>query len=173
MVEREAQRARETEAEPVDLYESSYKEYAEARRRAKEGRVVVKGNERPWKQGRQGRLKHYVHPALDVAVDGWAVFIHDIRTHSGKHCHQGGLCIYVLEGKGWTTVDGVRYDWEEGDLILLPIKPKGVEHQHFNAEPGKSCKWLAMIYKHYFGALGSEFEQREISPDAPGTASHA
>lgn len=77
----------------------------------------------------------------------------------------GGRAIYVLEGKGWTTVDGVRYDWEEGDLLLLPIKPEGVEHQHFNAEPGKPCKWLAMIYSPFKAALGSQMEQVEVSPD--------
>ena len=45
------------------------------------------------------------------------------RPRSGKHRHQGGLVIYVLEGKGYSIVDGERKDWEKGDLVLLPMKP--------------------------------------------------
>ena len=36
----------------------------------------------------------------DVPLQDWRIFVHDIKTHSGKHCHQGGLVIYVLESKG-------------------------------------------------------------------------
>jgi len=165
-LEREFVRAREAEAKQVNIYEAGYNLDAELRRRARECKVVVRGSERPWQQNRQGRIKFYLHAVIDdTAVFDWRLFVHDIKTHSGRHVHQGGLAIYVLEGKGWTTVDGVRHEWEEGDLILLPIKPKGVEHQHFNGEPGKPCKWLAMIYSPFKASLGSEMEQKEVSPD--------
>lgn len=170
-MERESVRTREAEARQVNTYEAGFSHDAELRRRAVECKVVVKGTERPWQQSRQGRIKFFLHATIDdTAVFDWRMFVHDIRTHSGKHRHQGGLAIYVVEGKGWTTVDSVRYDWEEGDLILLPVKPRGCEHQHFNAEPGKPCKWLALIYSPFKGALGSEMEQKEVSPD---WASHA
>src|SRR5690242_9499378 len=82
----------------------------------------------------KGRLRFYIARSSDTgsALNQWLVFQHDIHTHSGKHRHQGGLAIFVLEGEGYTEVDGVRIDWEAGDLILLPIKPDGCEHQHFN-----------------------------------------
>jgi hypothetical protein len=166
MAEREAFRTREAEARKLDYYELLYNLWAQARERAQTGQVVIKGKEQPWEQTRQAWLKHYLHPCIThTAVQGWLLFINDIRSHSGRHRHQGGLAIFVLEGKGWTVVDGVRYDWEEGDLILLPIKPHGVEHQHFNAQPGKPCKWLAFIYTPYVDALGNELEQKEVSPD--------
>lgn len=171
MVEREVERMREPEAYGFDVYERSYALEASKRQQALEGKVVIKGKDRPWQQGRQGRIKYLVHVVLnDAAVAGWRFFLHDIRIHSGRHRHQGGLAIYVIDGKGWTTVDGVRHDWEEGDLILLPVKPQGCEHQHFNAEPGKPCKWLAMIYVAYQDATGNQMEQKENSPDYTGHA---
>ena len=166
MVEREIQRTRGPEARDDPLYAWGFQQSDLWFRRATEGQVVMPGKNAPWVQGRQAKVKWFLHPLLqEPAVSGWMFFVQDIRTHSGRHRHQGGLAIYVLEGKGWTTVDGVRHDWEEGDLILLPIKPKGVEHQHFNAEPGKPCKWMAIIYTAYVDALGNEMTQKEVSPD--------
>ncbi|MDP2743768.1 MAG: cupin domain-containing protein [Dehalococcoidia bacterium] len=166
MAEREAMRAREAEAVSFNLYEEGFKYDANLRERAVKGRVVIRGKDRPWQQSRQGLIKFYLHAVLDdTSVGTWRFFVHDIRSHSGKHRHQGGLAIYVIEGRGWTVVDRQRHDWEEGDLILLPVKLGGCEHQHFNGEPGKPCKWLAMIYSPFKELLGSEMEQKEASPD--------
>lgn len=166
MAEREMVKARDAEAANVHLYDDIYNLCTAKRERASGGKVVIRGTERPWEQSRQARLKFFLHPGLtDTALGQWLFFIQDIRTRSGKHRHQGGLAIYVIEGKGWTVVDGVRYDWEEGDLILLPVKPRGCEHQHFNAEPGTPCKWLAMIHVVWDDALGNEMEQREQTPE--------
>lgn len=171
MAEREVQKVREPEAEGISNYELNLVISAKNRQRALEGKVVIKANERPWRQSRQGYAKHFMNRTIDdTALQGWSLFVHDIRTHSGKHRHAGGLAIYVLEGSGFTYVDGVRHDWEAGDLLLLPMTPGGVEHQHFNAEPGKACKWLALIYKHYLEATGDQMEQREVSPDWKGSS---
>lgn len=169
MVERQIERTRETEAKFPEFYEITHKIMAESRRRAQEGKVVISGKEMPFQQCRQGRAKQFLHTAMtDTALEGWHVFVQDVKTHSGKHRHQGGLCIFVIEGRGWTVVDGVRYDWEAGDLLLLPLKPEGVEHQHFNAEPGAACRWLAFIFKPFWDALGNVMEQKENHPDWKG-----
>ena len=94
------------------------------------------------------------------------MFKHEVRTKSGKHRHQGGLVIYVLEGKGYSVVDDERIDWEKGDLMLLPLKPQGVEHQHFNLQPGQPALWaafipIAILWEH----VGAELEQVEESPE--------
>jgi gentisate 1,2-dioxygenase len=81
------------------------------------------------------------------------------------HKHQGGLVIFVLEGEGYTLLNGQRVDWEKGDLLLLPIIPGGIAHQHFNRMPGSSCKWLAITYGPFSYIMGSMFEQKELSPD--------
>lgn len=165
-MERELTRTKEPDAIGFDVYEAVMVHDAGLRQRAVEGKVVIRYIDRPWQQGRQGRIKFYMHAVLDdTAVTPWRFFVHDIKSHSGRHRHQGGLAIYVIEGKGWTVVDGVRHDWEESDLILLPVKLRGCEHQHFNAEPGKPCKWLGIIFSPFKDALGSELEQRDVSPD--------
>ena len=80
-----------------------------------------------------------------------------------SHAHSEEL-IYVLEGKGYSVVDGERHDWEAGDLLLLPIKPGGVEHQHFNTDPDTPCRWLAFIHWPTLDHLASPAEQLEDSP---------
>ncbi|MDP2728681.1 MAG: cupin domain-containing protein, partial [Dehalococcoidia bacterium] len=162
MAEREITRQKEAEARPKGSYATVMEDWALLRERARTGKVVQRGKELPWEQGKQGRSKYFLYPTIpETAVRDWMVFMQDIRTHSGRHRHQGGLAIYVLEGRGWTLVDGKRYDWEAGDLILLPVQPNGVEHQHFNSEPGSSCKWLALIFRPFMDHTGNQMEQIE------------
>ncbi len=160
-------RQRQREPLPPDGYERLVKAQLDLRDRAFQGRIVVRGSEQPWEQSRMGRLRFYVNRADDTgsALHQWLVFQHDIRSHSGKHRHQGGLAIFVLEGEGYTEVDGVRIDWEAGDLILLPIKPGGVEHQHFNRYTDKPCKWIAFIYMALQDETGFYLEQQENAPE--------
>ncbi|MEE8471613.1 MAG: cupin domain-containing protein [Dehalococcoidia bacterium] len=169
MVERVVERGREPEPEEL-VYEYIYRWRAERKLAASQGKVVIKGTDVPWEQNRQGYIKFYLHPRVwqEVSVPNWFMFIHDIRKNSGRHRHQGGLGLFVLEGKGYTVVDGVRYDWEAGDLVILPVKPDGCEHQHFNAEPGTPAMWLALIFDPFRDAMGNELEQKEVSPDWQG-----
>lgn len=166
MVEKTAERRREPEPEET-AYDKQRRYDNEKLHRKASGKVIVKGKEIPWEQGRQGLIRFYVWDDNwnQMGTPYWRLFINNVKTHSGKHVHQGGLVIYVLEGKGYSTVDGVRYDWEEGDLIVLPIKPDGVEHQHFNLRPGQGCYWLAFIYMPMQEQAGVEFTQVEDHPD--------
>ena len=166
MAEREASREREAEQRPYDLYAELLRKHEVSKTRAETGTIVVRGKDEPWVQAKQGLLKHFCHPSInDTAAEGWLFFLHEIRTQSGRHRHQGGLAIYVVEGKGYTTVNGERVDWEEGDLILLPIMPNGVEHQHFNTDPEKPSRWLAFIPYFLTERLGQYTTQVEVSPD--------
>jgi len=135
--------------------------------RAETGLVVIRGTEIPWYQNRQGRVRYYLLPPYkaDTALQTMAVFEQIIYRHSGMHRHQGGLAIFVLDGEGYTIVDGERYEWTAGDLLLLPVKPGGVAHQHFNRDPGRPARWLAMIPMAFQEYLGSELVQIEESPD--------
>ncbi len=166
----EIERARVAEREPGagQDYERTIKFFMAKRERAWTGDIVVRGDERPWSQSRQGHVKTYINPVhegINSCLKDWMIFIHDIRSHSGKHRHQGGLVIYVLEGEGYTEVDGQKVEWEAGDLLLLPLKPGGVEHQHYNKRPGENCKWMAFIYLPYCDEIGFWVEHRENSPD--------
>lgn len=163
-IDRTRTRERETIAETnYDKFIRSRREFAD---RQATGPIVIKPSDREFQITRQGRILYYLNSQVykDTPLQDWRVFVHDIKTHSGKHRHQGGFVIYVIEGKGYSVVEGERVDWEGGDLLLLPIRKGGIEHQHFNLEPGKGCRWIAFCYLPVFDHLASEFTQMETSP---------
>jgi len=165
----EIERVREREATQVkeDTYDRSLRMMKEQLKRYFDGKVVVRKSDRPLEHTRQGRLRFYLHNLTiqDTTFKDWRVFVHEIHSHSGKHTHQGGLVIFVLEGEGYTTVDGQKVEWKKGDLILLPIKPGGVEHQHFNKTADRPARWLAMIYAPYQDTMAHYLEQKQESPE--------
>ena len=166
----EIERVRERERPPIqdNPYERILRQRRELAERNLTGPVVRSGEECEWFMSRQGRLKFFLDPVTfkDTPLQHWRVFTHEIRTRSGKHRHQGGLVIYVLEGKGYSIVDGERKDWEKGDLVLLPMKPEGVEHQHFNLQPEVGpAIWAAFINVPIQEYLASDLQQRENSPE--------
>jgi mannose-6-phosphate isomerase-like protein (cupin superfamily) len=169
-MEKEKVREKEpAQQDPGKYYEDTLKMYAAARERARTGKIVVRARDLPWHQGRMGYTKQFLTwQRSDVAVDDWICFIHDIKVHSGKHRHQGSIMLFVLEGEGHTVVDGKKVEWEKGDLIVLPVKPNGCEHQHFNRVPGKTAKWIAFQYSPFVRVLGNVFEHVENSPDWKG-----
>ncbi|MBI4320780.1 MAG: cupin domain-containing protein [Chloroflexi bacterium] len=167
MAETERVRTREREPSSQDSYERLLKYLYDLRDRAFKGRIVIPADEQRWEKTRQGQIKYFIARGADTnsALRDWVVFIHDIRLHSGKHRHQGGLVIYVIEGEGYTEVDDEKFEWEAGDLLLLPIKEGGVVHKHYNKRPGENCKWMAFIYRPFGDELGSYIEQKENSSE--------
>ncbi len=166
MADMERTRTRERdpgEMTPYDIFMRGRLEFFE---RQNTGQVVVGLEDREYYNTKQGKLAYYINGDIhkNTPLQDWRVFTHSLISHSGKHRHQGGLIIYVIEGKGYSVVDGERVDWEEGDLVLLPIKKGGVEHQHFNLEPGSECHWIAFSYMPFFDYNASEFTQVQTSP---------
>ncbi len=168
-VQGEQQRGPGPNAEiPMDpWYQSLIEDMQGWRRQAETGLIVIRGKETPWFQNPQARVRYYLLPPYrgDTALQTIAVFEQIIYRHSGMHRHQGGLVIYVLDGEGYTIVDGERYDWAADDLLILPIKPGGVAHQHFNRDSTRPARWLAMIPMAFQEYLSSELVQIETSPD--------
>ena len=165
----EIDRVRERERPPIadNPYESVMRHRKAMKERNQNGPVVLRADDRPYFQARQGKLRFFLDPVSfkDTPLQQWRVFTHEIRTKSGRHVHQGGLVIYVVDGTGYSIVDGERVDWKKGDLVLLPLKPGGVEHQHFNLDPAKPAVWAAFIHVPMQEFLASDLEQKETSPD--------
>lgn len=165
----EIERTRERERPPIqeNPYERVMRQRAELKERNLNGPIVIRSTDREVFQSRQGKLRFYLDPVTfkETPLQQWRVFTHEIKTRSGKHTHQGGLIIYVVEGKGYSIVDGERWDWEKGDLVLLPLKPGGIEHQHFNLDPDKPSVWAAFIHVPIQEYLASDLQQKEASPD--------
>ncbi|HXQ53869.1 MAG TPA: cupin domain-containing protein [Stellaceae bacterium] len=166
MAEIERTRERERERPTLNAYEVALQDDKARGERMMTGRIVVKMADCPQMLSRQGRLRYYLSRTVkDTPLQDWSVFTHEVRTMSGKHRHQGGLVIYVIDGKGYSVVDGERIDWEKGDLLLLPLRPNGVEHQHFNSDPNKYALWMAFINGTMREYLASEMTQTEVSPE--------
>jgi quercetin dioxygenase-like cupin family protein len=154
--------AQATDRVATHPYETFYAAFEERRRLAAEGRIVLRGRDLPFQRSRQGRSKYYLHiDTRDAAIKDWQVFQKDLEVPSGKHIHQGGLTIYILRGRGYSIFDDQRLDWKAGDLLSLPIKPGGLEHQHFNLDETEPSRWVAFIFVPFLHATGSMMEQVE------------
>jgi gentisate 1,2-dioxygenase len=60
--------------------------------------------------------------------------------NDSKHRHYYETLMFVLEGKGYSVIEGEKVDWEAGDAVYLP---PWSWHQHFNADTQKELKYLA------------------------------
>ena len=110
------------EESPYEIFLRSRKEFDQ---RQMEGPVVIKPSDREYQITRQGRMFYYLNSQAfkDTPLHDWRVFTQDIKTHSGKHRHQGGFIIYVIEGDGYSVVDGERIDWKTGDYSCCRSSP--------------------------------------------------
>jgi hypothetical protein len=166
-MERERTRVREKGSFTENYYERFLRSRADFVKRQSSGQIVVKSSDRETHLTRQGRITYLLDRLSfpDTPLQDWLVFKHDLRTRSGKHRHQGGLVIFVITGVGYSVVDGERVDWKAGDLLLLPMKPDGVEHQHFNLNPSLPCEWIAFVHMPIYDHLAAEITQGEVSPE--------
>ena len=156
---------RELEPEPTSGYEIVFRARADYAHRQHNAPLVIHHDDRPYERSRQGLLKFYLQTQMfpEQCLGDWWVAMQDIPKASGRHTHQGGLAIFIVEGEGYTVIDGERHDWKAGDLVVLPMKPGGVEHQHFNLDPDKPSKWLAFISEYVHNHTGSIVRQNEVS----------
>jgi gentisate 1,2-dioxygenase len=150
-------------------YESMLRWRAEWLEKQVSGKLLIKSTDRDFEASRQALLKRYVTFEFtpEVASVNWSVFLNDVKQHSGRHRHQGGLVLFVIEGSGSTDIDGTLYKWQHGDLITLPIRPGGVEHQHFNDHAGKDCRWVAFYYKPFEDWVCHTMTHIQDHTDAP------
>lgn len=141
------------------------------RERATNGKVVIKAKDREVVSDKMAaRILFYLdHCYEDSATEDWRVFVHEIKSKSGRHTHQGGLALFVLDGKGATSFDGELIEWEKGDLILFPLKPGGIDHQHFDYSG--NAKWMAFWYTPVMDAIATQWqltEERKDANESPG-----
>jgi gentisate 1,2-dioxygenase len=132
---------------------------------------VVRLSELPLENNQQGLMRWYLHPAIkDTILSTLAIFRQEIPpgSRSGRLKFQGGQIMFIVEGRGHTTLDGVKHAWEAGDVLNLPTRRDGIIVQHFNDDPDQAAVFLA-VEPNLFAATsvdrGCGFEQMEASPD--------
>ena len=134
--------------------------------------MIARDREIPWVQTRQdARCKLMISREQGFPTMGSTVLKAEIPVgwHTGRHVH-GEESIHILRGRGFSVIDGRRFDWHQHSSIQIPYR---AEHQHFNSVPGEPCKWLAFIYLPIWDALASNNQLTKDSPDwvAAGKAS--
>jgi len=79
------------------------------------------------------------------------------RSSSHKHAHTEAM-LYVLEGRGFSEIDGKRYDWEEGDALHVP--PRMTVHEHFNDSDART-RTLRIEFgvRFFYEALWTGYEK--------------
>jgi hypothetical protein len=135
------------------------------------GMAVIKQGGLPQETNRQGLMRWYLHPAIkDTVLNTQIFFEQEIPpgSRSGRFKFQGGQVIMILEGRGYTLVDGVKHAWEEGDVLNLPLRAKGIIVQHFNSDPTKPARFVAAEPNWVdctYVDRGCGFEQLEDAPE--------
>ena len=69
------------------------------------------------------------------------------KFHGRAHRHVHSNVYHVYKGKGYTVMNGVRFDWTEGDFFVVP---PWAWHEHVNtSETEKSICSLPMICRSW------------------------
>ena len=76
--------------------------------------------------------------------------------HNKKHRHMNEAIIYIISGRGYSIIEEegkepIKIEWEEGDLFSPPVM---AWHQHFNTDPERPARYLAITNVPLLTALG-------------------
>ncbi|MBI4322274.1 MAG: hypothetical protein HY675_27590 [Chloroflexi bacterium] len=143
----------------------------EQRKKKEQAIWLIKGKELPWEINHHGKMQWYLHPSIeDVSLRTLMFYKQEIPagSKSGRQKCQGGVIFHILEGKGFTILDGIKHPWNAGDVLNLPLREEGCVYQHFNTDPEKPVVMVA-CEPNLIDVLGvdkgSGFEELEDSPE--------
>lgn len=77
-------------------------------------------------------------------------------SHSKKHRHMNEAIIYVVSGRGYSTIqeegqEEITLEWQEGDMFSPPLN---AWHQHFNRDSEQPARYLAVTNIGLMKSLG-------------------
>ena len=122
--------------------------------------------------GPQCFSRHYIEPK-DGITQTFHMHLEEYApgASSQKHGHVNEAAFYILDGKGYEIHDGVRYDWEAGDIAIVH---NNCVHQHFNASKDKPARALVIKTKPMYLFLNMLFQKQvkerpvDVSPECEG-----
>jgi len=127
---------------------------------------VRKAKDIKFTDGPQTFSRHYVEPkdgitqTMHIHMEEWGP-----GAKSQKHGHVNEAAFYILDGRGYEVHDGVRYDWQAGDIAIVH---NNCVHQHFNADPDKPARALVIKTKPMYMFMNMLFQQQvEPRPTEP------
>ncbi len=130
---------------------------------------VRRGDEIKFVDGPQTFSKHYVEPVDGI---GQTLHIHLEEYAPGgksqKHGHVNEAAFYILDGKGYEIHDGVRYDWEAGDIAIVH---NNCVHQHHNVDQVMPARALVIKTKPMYMFMNMLF-QKTVTPRPTESTEH-
>jgi uncharacterized cupin superfamily protein len=119
---------------------------------------VRKGSETPFHGYPQFYNKDYLIPAHGL---GQTLHVHLEEYAPGgvsqKHGHVNEAVFYILDGIGAEVHDGVRYEWEAGDIAIVH---NNCVHQHFNRSTERPARCLVMKTKPMYMFMNMLFQKK-------------
>jgi gentisate 1,2-dioxygenase len=77
-------------------------------------------------------------------------------VHTHAHRHMNSVAYHVFRGRGATIIDGVRYDWEQGDFLAVPPR---AWHEHVNASESDSAILFSINDSPVYESLNLQREE--------------
>ena len=140
------------------------------------GLQVIEREELPEEICGLGLLRWYLHPAIkDTSLSTLMFFEQTIPpgSRSGRLHFQGGQVMMIIEGQGYTIIDGVRHYWSSGDILNIPLRSDGLIVQHFNKDSDKKVRFV-VAEPNWFDCVGVDrgcgFELLEEAPEASASS---
>jgi gentisate 1,2-dioxygenase len=127
---------------------------------------VQKGADIEFTGGPQHWNMDYVSPGVGIAQT-LHVHLQDYAPggRSNKHGHVNEAVFYILDGEGAEIHDGIQYEWEAGDVVIVH---NNCVHQHFNRSETKPARTLILKTKPMYIFMNMLFQKRiESSPKEP------
>lgn len=106
-----------------------------------------------------GVLLEYRHPLTGGSVlPTMACMIQLLRPseHTKAHRHTGSAVYHIVQGEGFTVIDGQRFDWRKGDILAVP--PWAV-HEHANVSKSADAVFFSIQDLPVLKALGLYYEE--------------
>lgn len=124
---------------------------------------VRKARDLKFVDGPQAYSRHYVEPK-DGITQTFHMHLEEYGPggKSQKHGHVNEAAFYILDGAGYEVHDGVRYDWEAGDVAIVH---NNCVHQHFNASETDPARALVIKTKPMYLFMNMLF-QKTVEPRA-------
>jgi len=124
---------------------------------------VIKGKDLKLKWGPQYFNVNILTPKEKISQVLFAHYV--VLTPGGrseKHGHMNEAMFYILDGKGHEIHDGVRYDWEAGDVVVVE---NSCVHQHFNDDPDRPARAIIIKSKPLY--LFMNMVMQEVVEEQP------
>ena len=79
-------------------------------------------------------------------------------SHDRKHRHYYETLMFILDGRGYSVIEGEKVEWEAGDALHIP---PWSWHQHFNSDTQREIRYLAATNSPLLQNVGGIAQREE------------